>query len=131
MYMFIVIYIHIYTYIYIYIYIYVINEWRRVSSRSGPRSVEVEITTITTIATIATITTMTITIVITSSSSSSSMIIFIVFLRANRIVPFSTPGPPTKSFPTKSQSPWVKLSERLPIKLYGHENSHPLELRVC
>ena len=40
-----------------------------------------------------------------------------------------TPGPPTKSFPTKS--PWVKLSERLPMKLYGHENSHPLELRVC
>ena len=32
-------------------------------------------------------------------------------------------------FPIKS--PWVKLSGRLPIKLYGHENSHPLELRVC
>ena len=25
----------------------------------------------------------------------------------------------------------VELSGRLPIKLYGHENSHPLELRVC
>ena len=41
----------------------------------------------------------------------------------------STPSPPIKSFPTKS--PWVKLSGRLPIKLYGHENSHPLKLRVC
>ena len=40
-----------------------------------------------------------------------------------------TPSPPTKSFPTKS--PRVKLSGRLPIKLYGHENFHPLELRVC
>ena len=37
--------------------------------------------------------------------------------------------PPTKSFPTKS--PRVKLSGRLPIKFNGHENSHPLELRVC
>ena len=41
--------------------------------------------------------------------------------------PHCTPSPPTKSFPTKS--PWVKLSGRLPIRLYGHENSHPLELR--
>ena len=40
-----------------------------------------------------------------------------------------TPSPPTKSFPTRS--PRVELSGRLPIKLYGHENSHPLELRVC
>ena len=40
-----------------------------------------------------------------------------------------TPGPPIKSFPTKS--PWVKLSGRPPIKFNGHENSHPLELRVC
>ena len=40
-----------------------------------------------------------------------------------------TPSPPTKSSPTKS--PLVKLSGRPPIKLYGHENSHPLELRVC
>ena len=40
-----------------------------------------------------------------------------------------TPSPPTKSFPTKS--PWVKLSGRLPIRFNGHENSHPLELRVC
>ena len=40
-----------------------------------------------------------------------------------------TPRPPTKSFPTKS--PRVKLSGRIPIQLYGHENSHPLELRVC
>ena len=40
-----------------------------------------------------------------------------------------TPSPPTKSFPNKS--PRVELSRRLPIKLYGHENSHPLELRVC
>ena len=39
------------------------------------------------------------------------------------------PSPPTKSFPTKS--PRVELSGRHPIKLYGHENSHPLELRVC
>ena len=41
----------------------------------------------------------------------------------------NTPSPPTKSFPTRS--PWVKLSGRLPIQLYGHENSHPLEFRVC
>ena len=41
----------------------------------------------------------------------------------------TTPSPPTKSFPTKS--PRVELSERRPIELYGHENSHPLELRVC
>ena len=40
-----------------------------------------------------------------------------------------TPSPPTKSFPTKS--PRVKLSGRLPIELYGHENFHPLDLRVC
>ena len=40
-----------------------------------------------------------------------------------------TPSPPTKSFPIKS--PWVKLSGRLPIKFNGHENSHPLEWRVC
>ena len=40
-----------------------------------------------------------------------------------------TPSPPTKSFPTKS--PWVKLSGRLPIQLYGYDSSHPLELRVC
>ena len=41
----------------------------------------------------------------------------------------TTPSPPTKSFPTKS--PRVELSGRLPIQLYGHEKSHPLELRVC
>ena len=41
----------------------------------------------------------------------------------------NTPSPPTKSFPIKS--PWVELFGRLPMKLYGHENSHPLELRVC
>ena len=41
----------------------------------------------------------------------------------------STPSPPTKSFSTKS--PRVELSGRLPIKFYGHENSYPLELRVC
>ena len=40
-----------------------------------------------------------------------------------------TPSPPTKSFPTKS--PRVKISGRLPIILHGHENSHPLESRVC
>ena len=40
-----------------------------------------------------------------------------------------TPSPPTKSFPTKS--PRVKLSGRLPIEFNRHENSHPLELRVC
>ena len=40
-----------------------------------------------------------------------------------------TPSPPTKSFPTNG--PRVKLSGGLPVKLYGHENSHPLELRVC
>ena len=40
-----------------------------------------------------------------------------------------TPSPPTKSFPTKS--PRVELSRRPPIKCYGHEKSHPLELRVC
>ena len=41
----------------------------------------------------------------------------------------TTPSPPTKSFPTKS--PRVELAGRPPIKFYGHENSHPLELRVC
>ena len=41
----------------------------------------------------------------------------------------STPSPPTQSFPTKS--PRVEISCRLPIRLYGHEDSHPLELRVC
>ena len=40
-----------------------------------------------------------------------------------------TPSPPTKSFPTKS--PRVELSGRLPIKLYGYDNSHQSELRVC
>ena len=40
-----------------------------------------------------------------------------------------TPGPPTKSFPTKG--PRVELSGRLPIQLYGYDSSHPLELRVC
>ena len=40
-----------------------------------------------------------------------------------------TPSPPIKSFPTKS--PRVELHRRLPIKFNGHENSHPLELRVC
>ena len=40
-----------------------------------------------------------------------------------------TPSPPTKSFPTKG--PRVELSGRPPIKFNGHENSHPLELRVC
>ena len=40
-----------------------------------------------------------------------------------------TPSQPTKSFPSKS--PRVKLSGRPPVKLYGHEKSHPLELRVC
>ena len=40
-----------------------------------------------------------------------------------------TPSPPTKSFSTKS--PRVKLSGRLPIQLYGSDNSHPLKLRVC
>ena len=39
------------------------------------------------------------------------------------------PSPPTKSFPTKG--PRVELSGRLPIKFNGHENFHPLELRVC
>ena len=34
-----------------------------------------------------------------------------------------TPSPPTKSFPI--ESPWVKLSGRLPIKFYGRENSAP------
>ena len=45
------------------------------------------------------------------------------------IITCYTPSPPTKSFPIKS--PWVKLSERPPIKFNGHDNSHPLELRVC
>ena len=35
----------------------------------------------------------------------------------------STPSPPIKSFPIKS--PRVKLSGRLPIKLYEHDNYHP------
>ena len=38
-----------------------------------------------------------------------------------------TPSPPTKSFPTKS--PRVELSGRLPMKFYGHENSHPLRIK--
>ena len=50
-------------------------------------------------------------------------------VRWNTIIEIATPSPPTKSFPTKS--PWVKLSGRPPIRLYGHENPHPLELRVC
>ena len=54
---------------------------------------------------------------------------FDVEVKVLRATVRGTPNPPTKSFPTKS--PWVKLSGRLPIKLYGHENSHPLELRVC
>ena len=33
-----------------------------------------------------------------------------------------------RSFPIKS--PWVKLSKGFRIRLYGHENSHLLELRV-
>ena len=41
----------------------------------------------------------------------------------------NTPSPPTKSFPTKS--PRVEVSGRPPINSYEHENSHPLELRVC
>ena len=45
---------------------------------------------------------------------------------SNKII---TPSPPTKSFPTKS--PRVELSGRLPMKFNGHENFHPLELRVC
>ena len=40
----------------------------------------------------------------------------------------TTPSPPAKSFPTKS--PRVELSGRPPMKLYGHENSNPLELRT-
>ena len=48
---------------------------------------------------------------------------------AARHHPLATPGPPTKSFPTKS--PRVELSGRPPIRFNGHENSHPLELRVC
>ena len=35
-------------------------------------------------------------------------------------------SPPIKSCPTKS--PWVKLSRRLPLQLYGYDSSHPLEL---
>ena len=48
----------------------------------------------------------------------------IKYTKNTRYVPI-TPSPPTKSFPTKS--PRVELSGRLPIKLYGHGNSHPLE----
>ena len=40
-----------------------------------------------------------------------------------------TPSPPIKSFPTKS--PRVELSGRLPKEFNGHEDPHPLELRVC
>ena len=47
-------------------------------------------------------------------------------VRVDKII---TPSPPTKSFPTKS--PRVELSGRLSIRFNGHENSHPLELRVC
>ena len=36
---------------------------------------------------------------------------------------YNTPSRPIKSFPTKS--PRVKLSQRLPIKFNGRENSHP------
>ena len=60
--------------------------------------------------------------------------IAIIVIRHDRAViiictVMNTPSPPTKSFPTKS--PRVKLSGRPPMKLYGHGNSHPLELRVC
>ena len=49
--------------------------------------------------------------------------------RIRLIQTWATPSPPTESFPTKS--PRVEVSGRPPIELYGHENSHPLELRVC
>ena len=40
----------------------------------------------------------------------------------------TTPSPPIKSCPI--ESPWVKTSGRPLIKFNGHENSHPLELRL-
>ena len=57
----------------------------------------------------------------------------ILFQRAPTVgVPESShdaPSPPIKSCPIKS--PCVKLSGRPPMKFNGHENSHPLEFRVC
>ena len=50
---------------------------------------------------------------------------YICVPKARIVFAGNTPSPPTKSFPTKS--PRVELSGRLPINLYGHENSHPLE----
>ena len=54
---------------------------------------------------------------------------YILYTKILYYIILHTPSPPTKSFPTKS--PRVKLSGSLPIKSYGRENSHPLELRVC
>ena len=69
------------------------------------------------------------TIIIIIISSSSSIIIIIIISSSSIISCSSTPSPPTKSFPAKS--PRVVLSGRLPTILYRHENSHPLEVRVC
>ena len=59
-----------------------------------------------------------------------NMIITVRIITAMLIISAGfTPSPPTKSFPITS--PRVELSGRLPIELYGHENSHPFKLRVC
>ena len=50
-------------------------------------------------------------------------------VKLRRLIYKHTPNFPIKSFPI--ESPRVELSGRPPIKFYGHDNSHPLELRVC
>ena len=124
--MYVCTYIYIYIYIYIYLYAYLLCElgaapkacrgggpkWRRSSSAPGEGGDLVIYGIIITITTmITTIAMITIITIITRSARTY------------------TPSPPTKSSPTKS--PRVELSGRLPIKFNGHENSHPLELRVC
>ena len=56
-----------------------------------------------------------------------TILIMILTMIINNNSANTTPSPPTKGFPTKS--PRVELSGRLPIKLYGHENSHPLKFK--
>ena len=57
------------------------------------------------------------------------VVVVVVVVVSSSLSLSCTPSPLTKSFPTKS--PRVELSGRPPIKYDGHENSHPLELRVC
>ena len=115
------IYIYIYIYMYVYIYIYIIN-------RERERKKDITITITITITTTTT----------TTTTTTNHHYYYRYYRPGNPYRCFegppirlrrSTPSPPTKSSPTKS--PRVELSGRLPIEFYGHENSHPLELRVC